>query len=440
MVCAPRRRMTENNVGGIQAEAGSSEQQQGSDDTITVVFTSDNHLGYSAFGQHPRKREERQLRLRRAFQQATDFAVGQGVDLFVQAGDLFDSTIPDERDRSFVSARLAQLRQAGVRVFALGGVHDTPAETHSLLGEVAQAPQLSYAHLDVMHYFPPNPTELKPVMIKVRDVLVGICGLGVLAGQEGNPLTRIHELGDIERAAVAILLLHAPLEGMTTGTSLLDTRAEVSRSSMHEQSLFHYILAGYHHGYQHVHSGQCEIVVAGATQRIDFSDTEQEPGFVFLGLAANGMRWCKHVVVDSLRLQRLLLRTSELWQDEASTTASITDSILERLQPLCNEETMVQLCLEGQLTRGQYHQLDLNQIRRYGEEHCFALAIDDSSLEILPELEAIAAETGERFSPREELMALVDEWIDAAHDEREKKALRSTREDLLAAMDEVKRR
>jgi len=189
-----------------------------------------------------------------------------------------------------------------------------------------------------------------------------------------------------------------------------------------------------------VHSGQCEIVVAGATQRIDFSDTEQEPGFVFLGLAANGMRWCKHVAVDSLRLQRLLLKTSELWPDEASTTASITESILERLQPLCNEETMVQLYLEGQLTRGQYHQLDLNQIRRYGEEHCFALAIDDSSLVILPELEALSAETGERFSPREELMTLVDEWIDAARDEREKKALRSTREDLLAAMDEVKRR
>ena len=101
---------------------------------------------------------------------------------------------------------------------------------------------------------------------------------------------------------------------------------------------------------------------------------------------------------------------------------------------------MVQLRLEGQLTRGQYHQLDLNQIRRYGEEHCFALAIDDSGLEILPELEAIAAETGERFSPREELIALVNEWINAARDEKEKKALRATREDLLAAMDEVKRR
>src|SRR5438270_8409339 len=439
--CAPHCQMSENN-GGDTAQARFSDQQR-SNDTITVVFTADNHLGYTTFGQQPVKREERQQRLRHAFQQATDFAVGQGVDLFVQAGDLFDATTPDERDRSFVSARLAQLRQAGIRVFALGGVCDTPAETHTLLADAAQAPQLSYAHLGVMHYFPPNPAELEPVMVKVRDVLVGICGLGVLAGQEGNPLTRIagqRGQSDIERAAVAILLLHAPLEGMTTGASLLDTRAEVSRSSINEQSLFRYILAGYHHSYQHLQIGQSEVIVAGATQRIDFSDTEQEPGFVFLGLSAGGMRWCKHIVVDSLKLRRLLLKTSELWPDKASDTVSITGSILERLQPLCSEETMVQLRLEGQLTRGQYHQLDLNQIRRYGEEHCFALAIDDSGLEILSELEAISAETGERFSPREELMALADEWITDADDEQEKKALRATKEDLLAAMDEVKRR
>ena len=81
---------------------------------ITIVLTADNHLGHTAFSQNPHKREQGRQRLRHAFQQATDFAVGQGVDLFVQAGDLFDTTNPDEEDRSFVAERLAQLRQAGV--------------------------------------------------------------------------------------------------------------------------------------------------------------------------------------------------------------------------------------------------------------------------------------------------------------------------------------
>ena len=45
--------------------------------------------------------------------------------------------------------------------------------------------------------------------------------------------------------------------------------------------------------------------------------------------------------------------------------------------------------------------------------------------------------TLERFSPREELVALADEWIAATNDEQEKKALRATKEELLAALDKI---
>jgi exonuclease SbcD len=137
-------------------------------------------------------------------------------------------------------------------------------------------------------------------------------------------------------------------------------------------------------------------------------------------------------------LRRLVISSSELWPESNTTSMAPTNLILERLHPLCSEDAMVQLRLEGELTRWQYHQLDLNQIRHYGEQYCFALAIDDSALSILPEQNAISAETGERFSPREELVALTDEWIAMADDEQEKKALRATREELLAAMDEVR--
>jgi DNA repair exonuclease SbcCD nuclease subunit len=413
------------------------------DGIVTVVFTADNHLGYTAFGQQPRKREERQQRLRHAFQQATDFAITQGVDLFIQAGDLFDTTIPDERDRSFVAARLAQLKQAGVRAFALGGVHDTPSDALSLLGESTPAPQLSFARLGALHYFPPVPQngrkELEPVLIELDDVRVGICALGVLADQEGDPLANLHVQDDIERAHIPLLILHAPVEGLPSGSSLLDLRAQVSHNSIEKQSVFRYILAGYHHGHSRMRIGQTDIVVAGATQRIDFTAPDHAPGFIFLGLAADGIRWCNHIGVDSLDLQRLVIKTHELWSAESGQAPGLpTDYILERLRPLCSADTMVKLRLEGELTRSQYHQLDLNQIRRYGEEHCFALAIDDSALSLLPEQETVSAETGERFSPREELISLVGEWVATTSDEQEKKALHLTRDELLLAMDEMK--
>src|SRR5712691_6623551 len=52
--------MAENNTAGGLEQDSTSEQQGRADGVITVVLTADNHLGYTAFGQPPRKREERQ--------------------------------------------------------------------------------------------------------------------------------------------------------------------------------------------------------------------------------------------------------------------------------------------------------------------------------------------------------------------------------------------
>jgi hypothetical protein len=460
-------------------QSGAPEQQGRRDGVITLVLTADNHLGSLAFSQHPRKREERLQRLRRAFRQATDFAIAQGVDLFVQAGDLFDSTTPDEHERSFVAERLAQLKQAGIQALAIGGTHDTPAETSS--PHSTPAPQVSYARLGALHYLSsPSAGATRPVeptFIEIRGIRVGACGLNVVAGQAGDPLEHFLVSDDIERANISLLLLHAPIEGLTTGSSLLDTRAVVAKSSIARQAAFTCILAGYHHGYSRHSIGMTELIVAGATQHIDFSSPGHAPGFVFLGLAPDGVRWCNHIAVDAMPLQSLVIHTNELWptastehehtsgpgrntvvpttvatstedEDVAETVGNSaakassqqpTDIILERLRPLCSSDAMIQLKLEGELTRRHYHQLDLNRIRRYGEEHCFALAIDDTPLLLLPEQEAALTEAGERFSPREELVTLVEEWIVATNDENEKKALRTTREELLLALDEGKR-
>src|SRR5579859_3600287 len=239
--------------------------QEETNNVITMVLTADNHLGYSVPGQPPRKREEQRQRQRRAFGQATDFAIGQGVDLFLQAGDLFDTPRPDEQDRSFVAARLAGLKQAGIRVFALGGVHDTPAEAHTILGDaVMPAPQLSYASLGALHYFPPNDSPaaprriLQPVMFDVRGIQVGICGLGVAAGQQGDPLAHSDTDPELERAAIPLLLLHAPIEGVTDGSSALDIQAQVARSTIVSQSAFRFILSGYHHAFARLSFGRNE--------------------------------------------------------------------------------------------------------------------------------------------------------------------------------------
>lgn len=430
--------------------------QEETNNVITLVLTADNHLGYSVPGQPPRKREEQRQRQRRAFGQAADFAIGQGVDLFLQAGDLFDTPRPDEQDRSFVAARLAALKQAGMRVFALGGLHDTPVEAHTMLVDaVVPAPQLSFASLGALHYFPPNDSQpasrrvLQPVIVDVRGVQVALCGLGVAAGQQGDPLARCDTDPELERAAIPLLLLHAPIEGLTDGTSALDMQARVSRSTIASQSAFRFILSGYHHAFTRFTAGHTEVIVAGATQHIHFNDPDSEPGFVFLGIAPDGVRWCRHIATDSVQLRRLVIPVANLWPPATpaaapdDTATDPTARVLEQLRPLCTEDAMVQVRFEGELTRQRYHQLDLNQLRRYGEEHAFALAIDDSAVTFLPDAEALsraqaiafsAADREERLSPRDELIRLADEWIATAEDEQEQQALVATKEELLAAL------
>ena len=446
--------------------------QEETNNVITIVLTADNHLGYSVPGQPPRKREEQRQRQRRAFGQAADFAIGQGVDLFLQAGDLFDTPRPDEQDRSFVAARLAGLKQAGIRVFALGGVHDTPVEAHTLLGDaVVPAPQLSFASLGALHYFPPNDVQaasrrvLQPVMLDIRGVQVALCGLGVAAGQQGDPLAQSDPDPELERAAIPLLLLHAPIEGVADGTSALDIQAQVNRSTIASQSAFRFILSGYHHAFARFAAGRSEVIVAGATQHIHFNDSDSEPGFVFIGIAPDGVRWCRHIATDSVQLRRLVIPVADLWPAETPATSDTSASdtaiaesgtavldesaidptarVLEQLRPLCTGDAMVQVRFVGELTRQRYHQLDLNQLRRYGEEHAFALAIDDSAVTFLPDAEALsrtqaiafsAADREERLSPRDELLRLADEWIAAAEDEQEQQALVATKEELLAAL------
>src|SRR5579875_1730166 len=447
----------------------------GQGDIITVVLTADNRLGHAAysFTQNPHKREEGRQRLRRAFQQVTDFAVGQGVDLFVQAGNLFDSTNPDEEDRSFVAERLAQLRQAGVRTFALGGVLDTPATvpvsqdagnyaTHAL------PPQISYARLGALHYLPPagsvppangragepgtRGVYLEPVMVNVRDTLVGICGLGIQADQDGDPLAHMNVDSDIERASIPLLVLHAPLEAILTRSSSeragvelsppapIDRShaAQVTNASIANQAAFKYILAGYHQSYQQIHIGQTGVIVAGATQRVDFNDPDDEPGFVFLGIAADGIRWCHHIPVETLKLRRLRITMPELCAEGSDSEESpVTERILQRLEPLCTSEALVQILLTGEVTRSQYHQLNLSQVRRSAEERCFALAIDESGLVFAGDDSSVVSDIAgsrpfeERISVREELTTLADEWIAAAQDEQERQALQITKEEVL---------
>lgn len=90
---------------------------------IRLLHTADVHLGarHADLGDAAVAQRERQFA---AFRASVDLALAGKVDLFLVAGDLFDSNVQPRRSVERVAAELARLAQARIRTVLIPGTHD----------------------------------------------------------------------------------------------------------------------------------------------------------------------------------------------------------------------------------------------------------------------------------------------------------------------------
>ncbi len=90
---------------------------------VRIVHTADVHLGarHTDLGEKAAAQRERQFA---AFRATVDLAIEAGADLFLVAGDLFDSNTQPRRSVERVAAELARLAGRRIRSVLLPGTHD----------------------------------------------------------------------------------------------------------------------------------------------------------------------------------------------------------------------------------------------------------------------------------------------------------------------------
>ncbi|MFL5726027.1 MAG: exonuclease SbcCD subunit D [Chloroflexota bacterium] len=90
---------------------------------LRLLHTADVHLGarHADLGDAATAQRERQFA---AFKASVDVAIEEKVDLFVVAGDLFDSNTQPRRSVERVAAELARLANAKIRTMIVPGTHD----------------------------------------------------------------------------------------------------------------------------------------------------------------------------------------------------------------------------------------------------------------------------------------------------------------------------
>ncbi len=90
---------------------------------LRLLHTADVHLGarYADLGEAATAQRERQFA---AFRASIDLAIAEKIDLFLVAGDLFDSNVQPRRSVDRVAAELKRLVDERIRAVLIPGTHD----------------------------------------------------------------------------------------------------------------------------------------------------------------------------------------------------------------------------------------------------------------------------------------------------------------------------
>ncbi|HEX8983509.1 MAG TPA: metallophosphoesterase [Ktedonobacterales bacterium] len=384
---------------------------------IGVVVTGDNHLSPPLPRLSPARRQARRAWLQRGFQAAVDCAIERDAALFINTGDLFDSPAPSNQDRVFVAEQLRRLRSAGIECIAISGNHDTPRMQTEHGGE---APQQVYAASKELRYF--SATDVfEPETLIVRGLRIALVGLSnnPVAAPGSDPLAEATWRADSKRALkladIAVLVTHAAIEGLARPNEGERMVRRATIDALPEECRV--VLAGHIHRYAHQRMGKRDVVVVGATERMEFGSQAGQPGFVYLQLTRNGARGIEHIRTESQPRAEITLHTSKLWPTDITEDDSDTDPghaldvIRAELDAACTSETLTRLRLTGSLTREQYHHLPLRDVLTYGQQRSFWLDVDTSGLTLVEQ--ALALPTlgayPEALTPAQMIALVVEE-------------------------------
>jgi DNA repair protein SbcD/Mre11 len=384
---------------------------------VRAVITADNHLSRGHSKMSPQKLEVRRQWLRKGFRAAVDYAIESQADLFLHAGDLFDSPQPRNVDRTFVAHELRRLAAAGVRSFGIAGTHDSPK---MLTVEGGTTPQRIYEQFEAMHLFN-GFGDPAPVVVEVDGVSVAIGGLSfnpvLMASDDplaGVPFPRTAEVG--------ILLVHYSIEGACYDES---NEPVVSKASIAALDGVDLLVAGHYHDFRQFAIGRVKVLIPGATERMIYG-AERDASFAYVELLPGKADRVQKVVVDGQDYRQITLRTTELNESEPFESACL------RLETSLSLEAVVKVKLEGPLSRDTYRGLRLRELLQWGSARSFHFELDSSGLSLLDErLES--AGKGVRLSLREEISLVAQQLIQ--QDPGAQEILEKARQELLLAYD-----
>ncbi len=333
---------------------------------LRAIHTADVHLGarHADLGLQAAAQRERQFA---AFRASVDLAIAERVDLFLIAGDLFDSNTQPRRSVERVAAELARLATAKIRTVIVPGTHDVydrssiyrAYDLASLAGQppdgdlvtvlTPERPSVHLAPLDAVVYGAVFETKRAP----------------------HPPLQGLSAAAD-DRATWKIGLLHGAVRipGKVEDDDVIVDPEEIAASGLD------YLALGHWHSFLQGTAGKVVWAYPGAPEPVAV-DQDRAGSILLVTFDTEGGP--KRVTVE----QRVVGRTRfERLEIDVATIAS-QPALIEHLAALADPDLVLEVRLTG--LRPDSLDLEPSEVETALADRFFRIRIRDASIPPLTE-------------------------------------------------------
>ena len=333
---------------------------------LRILHTADVHLGarHADLGDAASGQRERQFA---AFKTTVDLALGEKVDIFLIAGDLFDSNTQPSRSVERVAAELARLVRSRIRTVIIPGTHDVYDSASVYRAYDLKALAGSKPNDEFVTVLTPDNPE---VVFTACDALI-VSSVFDTKRAPQSPLRNLR-LGGDPRATWKIGLVHAAIAitGKTDGDDVVVTKDEIAATGLD------YLALGHWHSSQHGKAGHVIYAYSGAPEPVAI---DQDRAGKALIVSLDDSRGSKSITFE----ERTVGRTRFEKVDIDAAAIKSQPELVTRLTTRADPDLVLDVRLRG--IRADELDLDTDEIEGELRRSFLKVRVRDQSLPALTE-------------------------------------------------------
>jgi exonuclease SbcD len=321
---------------------------------IRFVHVADVHIGMDNYGRtNPVTGMSTRLEdFLSTLDESIDCAIERRADLYVLAGDIYKTRDPSPTHQRELAKRIRKLAGAGIQVVMVAGNHDLPLSP----GRATSIDIFSALEVPGVHVA----RTIRSLRIETRNGPVQILAFpwmtrsAVLADDEHKAVTieelnqrmvhmstdRLKQLHEqLDREIPTMIVAHVHMFGAKIGAERM---LNVGRDPMLPLDAFPienigYIALGHIHRHQALTVTDPAIVYPGSINRVDFSEEDEDKGFILGELHTDRCSW------DFVPVKARPFLTITAIVDEDAPTESVLQAICQRAGRVADAVVRVEL-------------------------------------------------------------------------------------------------